>query len=143
MKIGEIFWKTFRHCGGGGGGDGGPVVLLALLLLLLLLFLLLQVGPKVENLKWTGRWVFSLIIIEEDLDPKSWGGGGGYFYLQARQSLFCLFVCFFFSHFLNYLVCSNLELLFLPVLGGSLFNFIFSKIFYFLFKKNCVCVCVF
>jgi len=90
LKIGEIFWKTFSHCGGGGGGDGGRVVLLALLLF----FLLLQVGPKVGKLKWTGPWVFSLIIIEEDLDPKSLGRGE-YFYLQARQSLFSLFVCFF------------------------------------------------
>jgi hypothetical protein len=115
--------ENICHCGGG-GGDGGPVVLLALLLLL-------QVGPKVENLKWTGRWVFSLIIIEEDLDPKSLGEG--YFYLQARQSLFCLFLCLFvFSHFLNYLVSSNLELLFLPVLGGSLFYFFFFKYFNFL-----------
>jgi hypothetical protein len=87
MKIGEIFWKTFRHCGGGGGGDGGPVVLLALLLLLLLLFLLLQVGPKVENLKWTGRWVFRA------------GGGGAapqtFIYKQGRASFVCLFVFFF------------------------------------------------
>jgi hypothetical protein len=109
--------ENICHCGG--GGDGGPVVLLALLLLL-------QVGPKVENLKWTGRWVFSLIIIEEDLDPKSLGGGILLFTSKAEPLLFvCLFV---FSHFLNYLVSSNLELLFLPVLGGSLFYFVFKKI---------------
>jgi hypothetical protein len=93
MKIGEIFWKTFGHGGGGGGGgDGGPVVLLALLLLLLQQ----QVGPKVENLKWTGRWVFSLIIIEEDLDPKSLGGGYFCFTSKAEPSFVCLFVFFTF-----------------------------------------------
>jgi hypothetical protein len=87
MKIGEIFWKIFGHCGG--GGDGGPVVLLALLVM----FWLLQVGPKVGNLKWTGRWVFSLIIIEEDLDPKSLGEI--LLFTKQGKSLFCLFVCFF------------------------------------------------
>jgi hypothetical protein len=90
MKIGEIFWKTFGHCG---GGDGGPVVLLALLFF----FLLLSVGPKVGNLKWTGRWVFSLIIIEEDLDPKSLGGILLFTSKEATEPLLsvCLFVCFF------------------------------------------------
>jgi len=115
--------ENICHCGG--GGDGGPVVLLALLLLL-------QVGPKVENLKWTGRWVFSLIIIQEDLDPKSLGGDT-FIYKQSRASFVCFFVSLcVFSHFLNYLVSSNLELLFLPVLGGSLFYFFFLKYFNFL-----------
>jgi hypothetical protein len=78
--------ENICHCGG--GGDGGPVVLLALLLLL-------QVGPKVENLKWTGRWVFSLIIIQEDLDPKSLGGIL-LFTSKAEPLLFVFFVCVFF-----------------------------------------------
>lgn len=87
----RFFGKTFGHCGGA-GGDGGPVVLLALLFF----FLLLSVGPKVGNLKWTGRWVFSLIIIEEDLDPKSLGGDTFIYKQGSRASFVCLFVCLFF-----------------------------------------------
>jgi len=50
----------------------------------------------VENLKWTGRWVFSLIIIEEDLDPKSLGGDTFIYNKQGRASFVCFFVCLFF-----------------------------------------------
>jgi hypothetical protein len=84
------FGNIFSRCCGG-GGDGAPVSSPVGIVVVAV-----RVGPKVGNVTWTGRWAFSLISIEEDLDPKSLGGILLFTSKAERASFVCLFICLFF-----------------------------------------------